>query len=282
MKKFAAVFLTIFSFMISSATHAQRGERHEFVRYLMAKRFFDEAILEAGRLRKQFPRDDSLSFLLGLAHYEQKDLRASIDAWSAIPAAAPLALQARFFTGYAHAFLMEHEAALQLIDAISPVDSLTAALQNFERAGVHVLLHDFTEFETNARQFGRVAVLRKHEDNLIAYGQLLQKRNRKPWKAGLLQTVLPGAGYFYAGYKGHAIYNLLISTLLGLQAWEGYRKSGPESARFIAYASAFALVHVATIWGSTLAVKIRRDEREKTIHDQILIDMHIPLRTVFR
>jgi hypothetical protein len=267
---------------MASLAQGQPTVSKSFVRYLMAKRFFDEAILETERLRKQFPADDSLSFLLGLAHYEQQQLAASVEAWNNISPGSNLFIPTQFFKGYAQLFSARVAAGLTTIQSFSPSDSVTHALRAVQVAGAQLLLRDFKAFEAATADFGRIPMLRKHEQNLIAYGTLLQKRNRKPWKAGLLQTIVPGAGYFYAGYKGHAIYNLLVSTLLGLQALEGYRKSGPESGRFIAYASAFALVHVASIWGSTLAVKIRREEREKTIDDQILVDLHIPLRTVFR
>lgn len=268
--------------VISLSGRAQTSDANAFLRYLMAKRFFDEAILEANRLTKHQPENDTTLFLLGLAHYEKKDLKWSLAAWDNIPPASPLFLQTQFLKGFSQTFLGHPNEGWEIFQRIVPHDSLSAALRTLEMAGVQLLRHDFPAFRQQADGFGRISVLKKQEDNLMAYAGLLQKKRRKPWKAGVLQLALPGAGYYYAGYKGHAIYNLLLSTLLGLQAWEGYRKRGPESVRFIGYASAFAVLHIASVWGSTLAVKMRREEREKTIHDQILIDMHIPIRTVFR
>lgn len=274
------VFFSIL--LVSFCVQAQTSDPNSFLRYLIAKRFFDEAILEATRLKQLQPANDTASFLLGLAHYEKKDLSASIAAWNTILPESPFFVQTQFYTGFSQAFLGQPGEGLRVFQNIVPGDSLVTALKALEISGAHLLQHNLGAFRQHAASFGQISVLKKHEDNLRAYAALLDSKKRKPWKAGFLQAVLPGAGYYYAGYKGHAIYNLILSTLLGLQAWEGYRKSGSESARFIAYASAFAVLHIASVWGSTLAVKIRRDERQKTIHDQILIDMHVPIRTVFR
>jgi hypothetical protein len=78
------------------------------------------------------------------------------------------------------------------------------------------------------------------------------------------------------------IYSLLISSLLGLQAYEGFQKDGINSVRFILYGSLFSAFYVANIWGSVLSIKMIKNERTEAIHNQILLDLHIPLRTLFR
>jgi hypothetical protein len=59
------------------------------------------------------------------------------------------------------------------------------------------------------------------------------------------------------------------------------RKDGVSSPRFIIYGSLFSLFYIGNIWGSALSVKIKRQEFNEKIDEQILFDMHIPLRTLF-
>ena len=86
----------------------------------------------------------------------------------------------------------------------------------------------------------------------------------------------------YVEKPGQGIYQLIIATILGLQTWESYRKDGAESARFIIYGSLFTSFYIGNIWGSTIGVKLYKNEIKKTVDNAILLDMHIPLRTLFR
>ena len=85
----------------------------------------------------------------------------------------------------------------------------------------------------------------------------------------------------YAGKVGQGIAGLLSTSLFGLQAYEAYRKDGLNSARFIIFGGLFSAFYVANIWGSVFTVKLRRDEFNNAVNKAILVDLHIPLRTIF-
>jgi hypothetical protein len=99
--------------------------------------------------------------------------------------------------------------------------------------------------------------------------------------AGLLSAVVPGAGKVYAGQLGQGVAIFLQNSIFALQAWEGYRKDGPRSARFLIYSGLFTVFYIGNVWGSVLSVQIKRQEMYERINNQILFDMHIPLRTIF-
>jgi TM2 domain-containing membrane protein YozV len=97
----------------------------------------------------------------------------------------------------------------------------------------------------------------------------------------LLSAVVPGAGKVYAGQLGQGVAIFLQNTIFALQAYEGYRKDGPRSARFLIYGGLFTVFYIGNVWGSVLSVQIKRQEMYDKINNQIVFDMHIPLRTIF-
>ncbi|MEQ9008361.1 MAG: hypothetical protein RLP12_10785, partial [Ekhidna sp.] len=74
---------------------------------------------------------------------------------------------------------------------------------------------------------------------------------------------------------------LLLSTIVGLQVREAYLKDGSNSTRFKIYSGIFTALYVANIWGSVVSVKIYKSEINDTYDEAILLNMHVPLRTIF-
>ncbi len=63
---------------------------------------------------------------------------------------------------------------------------------------------------------------------------------------------------------------------------KAYQKMALQ-VRALLFTVLFSLLFiVANIWGSVLAVKLVRNEKKDAIQNQILLDMHIPLRTLFQ
>jgi hypothetical protein len=99
--------------------------------------------------------------------------------------------------------------------------------------------------------------------------------------AGIMSAIIPGSGKVYAGKTGQGVITFIQNVALGFQAYEAYRKDGWRSPRFLLYSSLFSFFYVGNIWGSTLTVNVRRQEFNDKINEQILVNMQIPLRTVF-
>ena len=113
-------------------------------------------------------------------------------------------------------------------------------------------------------------------------------KKKSPALAGLMSAVIPGTGKIYAGYKGQGLAAMITVGILGVSAAESYfrpfdrsGKKGYKSPEFIAFGSLFTIFYVGNLWGSVLSVKLAREHELREINDEILFDMHIPLRRIF-
>ena len=272
-------------------SHLAKGqspsEDLRFAQYLVNKKFFDEAIYSLSNLSKRKldgGQLDSINYLLGNIYYNKQELENSIQYFDLVTNQSPrLKSESVFFSSFNEAYLKRYTPAGKKLNGFIPSDSILQSLKNFELAGINLLQRDYDSFDSLAHFFSvKHFLTSKQQSDLREFRSELHAASRKsPFTAGLLSAIIPGAGKFYAGYKGQGFLNFIVAGLLGVQAWEGYHKAGPDSFRFIAYASLFSAFYISNIWGSTLAVKIRKDEISKTIDAQILFAMHIPIRSAF-
>lgn len=278
--------LLLMSVVWAHSLSAQSDE-FAFVRYLISKKNYDEAIYALNTIDQRSAnqtRVDTIHYLLGNIYYDQQDLGRSITHFDSVTAAVPrLKAEAVFFSSFNQAYLRSFGSARAELEHYTTPDSVQVQLKNFQLAGIALLQRNLPRYDSLNGQFGRGNyLLQQQKENLAHHRQRIATQPRKsPALAALLSAVVPGAGKFYAGNKGQGIYTLLISGMVGLQAWEGYEKAGPKSFRFIAYSTLFASLYIGTVWGSAFSVKFRKDQLNETIDNQILFDMHIPIRTLF-
>jgi tetratricopeptide (TPR) repeat protein len=259
-----------------------------FARYLMARQHDDEAIYVLQKLDTELSgpaRHDSVAYLLGNIYYRQQNLALSSRYFDQVSDANPrLKSEAEFFSGFNHAYMRLTADAYSRFLRYLPGDSILQHLRIFELAGLALLQRNLARYDSldALLQPAQVYLTRQQTANFRQYhGRIREQPRKSPGVAVALSAVLPGAGRFYAGNRGQGIYTFLISAMLGLQTWEAYEKAGLRSFRFIAYSTLFTSLYVGTLWGSAFAVKIKRDQVNETIDNQILFDMHIPLRTFF-
>ncbi|MBS1681118.1 MAG: hypothetical protein JST48_05350 [Bacteroidetes bacterium] len=259
-----------------------------FAKHLIAKKNYEEAIYllkNVGTSPSLAPlQNDSVHFFLGNIYYTQQQLPESITHFDLVSGLSKrMKSEALFFSAFNNAYLKKYSVAKQKLLTYTPVDSGEHQVRNLELAGISLLQRDLKNFDSLSKSFDATNYsidqqekkMNEHRDRILG------QPKKSPLLAASLSGILPGAGKFYAGNKGQGIYTLLISTVLGLQAWEGYHKDGPSSARFIIYSTLFTSLYIGTIWGSAFSVKLKRDQLNETINNQILFDMHIPLRTLF-
>jgi hypothetical protein len=259
-----------------------------FAQYLQDKDAGPEAIrvLEQVDTAHLSPvQKDSLFFMLGWAAYSAKRLDTSINNLLKVSPAFPLYNKARFFSAYCEAFQGRRDtaAALLLKHIIRPGDTLLRELHNFELAGIALLQRDYSGYKEREKEFTFSSYTDSKEEQRMKgyYDKLKGFHRRSPVLAGLYSAVVPGLGKFYAGKKRQGIAAFLPIISLAALTYEAYRKDGVRSARFIGFGSLFSVFYIGNIWGSTLAVKIRRNEFYKEYDNKILFDMHIPLRNFF-
>lgn len=256
-----------------------------FARYLADKEATDEAAFVLQKFDRQLltaPQRDSLAYLTGWLAYSAKSLdEAGLHLLSVSPS-SPFYLKSQYFGAYCLSFQHRQDSARAIMENLPAPDSTLRELRALQQAGVALLQRRYARYDTLRQQFSYSSyALSAEETRFDAYRQgLAAQKRRLPAVAGLLSAVVPGLGKVYAGKAKQGIAAFLPVLTLGLLTWEGYRKDGPTSLRFLGFGSLFTVFYIGNIWGSTLAVKVRRDEFNRGYDNKILFDMHIPLRNL--
>lgn len=259
-----------------------------FVIHLLNQKLYDEAILVMQE-KLQYATDtrerDSLYLAIGKTFYSLQQIPTSAIWLNQVSNAQPaLHAEATLFSAFGSAHMHQYDKATTLLTAVPQGDSSWTRLRDLQLAGLLLLQHRFGDFDAlPLASVNTWAITQQQAANLIRYRSQLGTVDRKsPALGAVLSALVPGAGKFYAGRKGNGLYSFLITSLLGAQTYEAYRKDGLNSARFIIYGTLFTSFYIGNVWGSAVAVKMVQTEKRDAIHSQILFDMHIPLRTFFR
>lgn len=241
--------------------------------------FIDKTIADAPPSLK-----DSLFYYAGLFNYQLKQIDKSIEAFGKVGRSSDrFYTHSKFLTAFQLAYSGKYERARELEELSFKGSPLMEELKLFELAGIALLDRDFGTFETYSSGFTNdFYQLSGMEEKLNLNKEgLLKAKQKSPLAAGILSGIVPGAGKFYVGKIGEGYTTLLISTILGLQVREAYKKDGVSSARFKLFTGLFGVVYVANIWGSVISVKTYKREIDETYDQAILVNMHVPLRTIF-
>lgn len=257
-----------------------------FLRYLFDRQLFSDLLTETRYQRTRDPGSITPAFLHyeGMAYYFRKQLDSAARTLAGIPDYSVYGSQARLYGAFSFAYLRKTADARSTLAGWQPKDSLFQSVKNLELAGIALLDRDLNAFDAAQKQFtGSFYAISQQEANLESYRQaIVRQKNKKPWKAAVLSAVVPGLGKIYARKPGQGVASFLQCLVTGLQAYEGLRKDGPGSARFLIFGSLFSVFYAGNIWGSAFAVQIKKKEFNDRVNEQILFDLHIPLRTVFR
>ncbi len=269
----------------ASAQNSSQVSDSDFLHYLLETQQFGDAIFLAKQHRNKTGLNFSPEYYAGFAYYNIRQLDSAAFYLGLVPESSNFYLKSRFFQGLSLAYLNNIHQSQGVFEQvrIPSSDSLLQELQTFELSALALLKKDYTAFDKLSQQYTyQYYPFSKQELNLLKYREDLLKIKRKsPLAAGLLSAVVPGSGKVYAGQLGQGVAIFLQNTIFALQAYEGYRKDGPQSARFLIYGGLFSIFYISNVWGSVLSVKVRRQEMYDQINNQILFDMHIPLRTLF-
>ena len=256
-----------------------------FAHYLLQQKQYTEAIqvLQAMPAAGQ-ALHDTVALLMGQAYFQQRQLDSAAFFLQQVSAQASTFPKARFQATVALANLGRYrEGEAVLAPQRFPEQPLLQQMRLLELGGLALLQHRYTRFDSLKAGFTREHYqLAEHQQHLTDLaGHLQQVRKKSPLAAGLMSAVLPGSGKVYAGKLGGGIAAFLATGIMGAQAYEGYRKGGTRDAQFLVFGSLFTIFYMGNIWGSALAVRVARQEQYQAIHEQILLDMHIPLRVIF-
>ncbi|MBA3663687.1 MAG: hypothetical protein H0W61_05710 [Bacteroidetes bacterium] len=101
------------------------------------------------------------------------------------------------------------------------------------------------------------------EDLQRPYEKYKRAYNKKPFVAGLLSTIIPGAGKLYAGKTKTFFLTFLLSAAYAAQTIESANKLGIKHPLTIINLTAFSVFYLSNIYGSYRAVIDLRKERKK-------------------
>ena len=97
--------------------------------------------------------------------------------------------------------------------------------------------------------------------------------SRSPFLAGVLSTVVPGAGRLYTGRVGDALTSLIIVSLTGWQAYDGFRRDGLSSAKGWTLGTLSGIFYVGNIYGSVISARVYN----RHVADEFLTTLSIEL-----
>ncbi len=285
--KIFSVFLFCLLSQIAFGQHSVYSfqEDYSFAQYLNGQKEYESCIqvLKSQDLKLlMMNQRDSLNHSIGQNYYHLQQLDLSSRHFSMISNRSPFFIESRFFSALDQINLKHYDQAKEFL-LFKTHDPLEMELVNFELSSVALLERAYGRFDSLSNYFTKdYYQFSKEEENLKLYHQkLLKIQNRSPFVGGLLSAIVPGLGKVYAGKWKQGLVSFFSVTIIGLQAAEGFWKGGYDDWRFIAFGGLTTIFYIGNIWGSVLSVKISKHEKFNSIDNQILFDLHIPLRTVF-
>jgi hypothetical protein len=227
--------------------------------------------------------NDSLNYLKGWSLYSLKRLVQSSESLIKVTPESEFYLKSHFFAAYNYTHTGNPEKALDALSKIEFNSEKLNSVKNFELSGIYLLQGKKEPFKDYFSKTNRnFYELSESADNLQKISaDLFNHKVKSPFLAGLLSSIIPGSGKFYAGKRGEAISAFIATTGLGLVTWENYHKRGLKSFGTIAFGSAFLFSYTANIYGAVMTVHIAETEYKENVKNSILFNLHIPLRNIF-
>ncbi len=295
----AVIKYYIFSFilLVSGATKlAAQGFVSQsdirFAEYLVDSRSWNDARFFLNQLTEknyeEFAQD--VYWLQGWNDYQAGWQRRSTLALEKVGESHPNFLKSQFYLNYQRAWLSHNtqDSALLMtaqnsLSQLQTSTSLENELRLILLGGFSLMEQDFDQYDEIREQWaGSFPQLRPHQNQLNELEQLLRNRPQKsPAFAAFLSAILPGSGKWYAGKKGEAIAAFLQVGIPAGITLESYLKSNSLDARTIVAGSFTALFYTANIYGSYWTVRTANNDINDALNNQILFEIHIPVRTVF-
>lgn len=276
--------LVVFMLMVRLALGQNKSEL-PFIEHLINKGFYNEVVhlIDRDSLNHGQAQLDSLNYYKGWAHYSLKNLEQSTISLLKVAKESPFYLKSRFFAGYNQIFLENYAEASKIISQLNVQGEPHLSLVNFELSGIEMLQRNWPKAKEQLQQVNPdIATINQQ---VAALSQICKEqeihRPKSPFLAGMFSGIIPGSGKIYAGKTGEGIASMIATTGFGLIAWENYRKLGIDHVKTILFGGIFAASYISNIYGSVISVKIIENEYKDATHNQILFQLHIPLRNFF-
>lgn len=96
---------------------------------------------------------------------------------------------------------------------------------------------------------------------------------RSPLLAGILSTIIPGAGRLYTGRLSDALASVLLVGITGWQAYDGFQRDGLSSVKGWTLGTIGGIFYVGNIYGSALSAHVYN----RRVTDEFLATLSIEL-----
>ncbi len=280
--KYLVFFIFVFLFQTGLS---QVKNEIPFIHHLINKGYYQEAIylIEGNAITYNKPQQDSLNYYHGWAYYSLKRLEESTASLLKVGGNSPFYRKSHFFAGYNQIYLGNYKTADEILNQIMIQSDAHLSLLNFELSGLNHLQGNWQLAREQLKKVNpESAILRQP---VLVLEEIFEDhknhRSKSPVLAGIMSGIIPGSGKIYAGKTGSGIASMIGTIGFGLIAWENYNKLGMANAKTIIFGSIFAMNYVSNIYGSVISVKIIENEYKNNLHQQILFQLHIPLRNFF-
>ncbi len=100
-----------------------------------------------------------------------------------------------------------------------------------------------------------------------------QLPNRSPFLAGVLSTIVPGAGRLYTGRIGDALTSLLTVGIAGWQAYDGFQRDGLSSVKGWTLGTLGGIFYVGNIYGSVISARVYNQNVEAEFLATIFVEL---------
>lgn len=264
---------------------AQNRNEIPFIQHLINKGYYKEAIyiIDQDTLNYDNQQRDSLNYFRGWAHYSLKNLKLSTRSLLKVGKESPFYLKSYFFAGYNQIYLENYSEAQQILRLMNIRNEPDLSLVNFELSGIDMLQGNWLigseklklvnpDNGSISQQVTALEEIGKEHQN---------RRSKSPVLAGIMSGIIPGSGKIYAGKTGAGIASMIGTVGFGLITWENYHKRGIANAKTIIFGTLFVANYVSNIYGSVISVRVIENEYKNVVHNQILFQLHIPLRNFF-
>lgn len=226
---------------------------------------------------------DSLWFLAGYYHYEQKELEASFVCFRTVSESSPLFPRSVLMGTIDLLHLGRLGEARAWLNEIPDQSPDLEGLIRLQKAGLALLNRDMVDFDSLSVGFsGRHFAYAGEEEKLRGHAQAMKDyRPRSPLLAAGFSAILPGSGKVYAGKTGEGIASFLTVAALSLITFENIRRDGWLDLKSIFFGGMTTVYYGGNIWGSYFTATEANKRFYHALDQHILFDLHIPVRAFF-
>ena len=255
---------------------------HKFADFLYEQGDYLRAASEYQRLLfYQLRESDQIHYRIGLCYRLGGKSEKAIRTFEKFLRTYPdsqLANDAHYQIGVSY-FLMEQfpQSVDYLDEALPRIADVRYRTVSQELIGLSYLMqkrwHEADKIFTTLQEsdVAEVAESAKSYHDYAVQGTRLP--NRSPFLAGILSTIIPGAGRLYTGRTSDALTSLVTISLTGWQAYDGFRRDGLSSAKGWGFGVLGGIFYVGNIYGSVISARVYN----RHLEDEFLATMSIKL-----